>query len=63
MNQEKKSVGAPKKYKKPVHGIFVRATENDKPKIKALEKKLLKLNEIKQFFVIKQIVGVVNQRN
>ena len=47
MNQEKKRVGAPKKYKKPVHGIFVRATETDKPKIKALEKKLLKLNEIK----------------
>lgn len=47
MTKEKKSVGAPKKYKKPVHGIFVRATETDKPKIKALEKKLLKLNEIK----------------
>lgn len=47
MNQEKKRVGAPEKYKEKVFGIFVRTTTKDKPKIKALEKKLLKLNEIK----------------
>ena len=38
----KKKVGAPKKYKKPLMGIFVRvATAEDKKVIKATERKLL----------------------
>ena len=48
MNQEKKKVGAPKKYKEPYKQMNVRyVKDTDHKKIKALEKKLLKLNEIK----------------
>ena len=48
MNQEKKKVGAKKKYKVQPRQMNVRfVKDTDHKKIKTLEKKLLKLNEIK----------------